>query len=155
MKKKIFIIAIISFLIDQISKIVITNTFSLNETRTIIKSFFSLSYIQNTGAAWGLFEGKTILLAIISLIFLYFFVKYIIELKSINKFNMVSLGLILGGIVGNLFDRIVNNYVIDFLSFRFFSYNFPVFNLADTFIVVGIILIIIETFIEGDKNVSK
>lgn len=155
MKKKIFIIAIISFLIDQISKIVITNTFSLNETRTIIKSFFSLSYIQNTGAAWGLFEGKTILLAIISLIFLYFFVKYIIELKSINKFNMVSLGLILGGIVGNLFDRIVNNYVIDFLSFRLFSYNFPVFNLADTYIVVGIILIIIETFIEGDKNVSK
>ena len=155
MKKKIFIIAILSFFIDLISKIIVSNVFSLNETKTVINSFFSLTYIQNTGAAWGMFEGKTILLAIISLIFLYFFVKYIIELKSIDKLSMVSLGLILGGIVGNLFDRIVNNYVIDFLSFKIFSYNFPVFNLADTFIVVGIILIIVETFIEGDKHVSK
>ena len=155
MKKKIFIIALISFLIDQVSKLVIVNTFSLNEVKTVIKNFFSLSYIQNTGAAWGIFQDKTIVLAIISLIFLYFFVKYIIELKNVNKLSMVSLGLILGGIVGNLFDRIVNNYVIDFLSFKIFSYNFPIFNLADTFIVLGIILIFVETCLKGDKNDSK
>ena len=61
----------------------------------------------------------------------------------------------MGGIVGNLFDRLVRGYVIDFLNFNIFSYDFPVFNIADTFIVVGIILILIEMMIVGDKDESK
>ena len=74
---------------------------------------------------------------------------------KINKRNTLAFGMILGGILGNLSDRIFFGYVIDFLNFKIINYNFPVFNLADTFIVVGVILLIIAIIKGEDKNGSK
>ena len=65
--------------------------------------------------------------------------------EEINKIESISYGMIIGGIIGNLFDRIIYSYVIDFLDFRIFGYHYPVFNLADSFIVIGIIMMIILT----------
>ena len=71
--------------------------------------------------------------------------------------NIESIGIsfLLGGLLGNLFDRLVFGYVIDFFDFRFGKYNYPVFNIADVFIVCGVILIMIDTFCEWRKNGSK
>ena len=152
MKKRMVIIAFICFFIDQLSKFLIISNFDINASKNIIPSFFSITYIRNTGAAWGVFSNGTMLLAVFSIIFLLFAIKYIIDLKEISKLSTISYGMLLGGIIGNLVDRLFRNYVVDFLNFKIFSYNYPVFNIADIFIVIGIFLIIIESFIPNKKN---
>ncbi len=151
MKKKIFIIGLISVIVDQISKILISLNFDVNNSVKVISSFFSITYVKNTGAAWGIFSNGTLVLALISIIFLYFFIDFIVKSDKISKINVFSYGLITGGIVGNLIDRLARGYVIDFLDFKIFSYDYPVFNIADTFIVVGIILLIIDSFIKRSE----
>lgn len=154
MKKRIIFIAFICLFIDQFTKYLIISNFDVGTGKTIISSFFSIAYIRNTGAAWGFFSNGTLFLALISVLFLFFAIKYILDLENISKLSSFSYGLLLGGVVGNLIDRIFRNYVIDFFSFTFFSYNFPVFNVADCFIVIAIILIIVESFIKDRKKSS-
>ena len=148
MKKKVAIIAVICIFIDFISKLLVINNLEVNTGFNIINSFFSILYVKNTGAAWGMFSNGTMILAILSMIFLYFAIKYIYESKNISKLSIISYGILIGGIIGNLIDRLLRGYVIDFLSFNIFGYNFPVFNIADTFIVISIILIVIESIIK-------
>lgn len=149
-KVKLIVMVLIIFFIDRISKILIVNHFNYLSEFVIIKNFFSIIYAKNTGAAWSLFEGKQILLIIISVIFLAFLICFILK-EKLNKVETTSYYLIIGGILGNLYDRIIFNYVIDFLSFNIFSYDFPIFNLADTFIVIGVITLIIS-LLRSDKN---
>ena len=91
-------------------------------------------------------------MAVLSIVFLIFAFKYIYDLKSVSKLSMISYGMLIGGIIGNLIDRVFRNYVIDFLSFNIFGYHFPVFNIADCFIVVSIILIVIESLLKEGKK---
>ena len=153
MKKKIYLLSIIIFIIDLISKQIIINTFSLYQSKTIISNFFYLTYVKNTGAAFSILKDKQILLLIITAIALYIFNKYITKDKF-KKFEYISYPLILGGIIGNMFDRLIYGYVIDFFDFRIFGYNYPVFNLADSFIVIGAIIFIIGN-IKGDLNENR
>lgn len=155
MHKKIYIIGFIGLLIDQISKFFVDSFMSLNSDITIIDGFFSLRYIRNTGAAWGIMSNNTMLLALISVIFLLFFIKFINDNRILTNLDNISFGLIIGGIVGNLIDRLIRTYVIDFFSFNMFGYHFPVFNVADTLIVVAVILLIIESFIGDDRSDSR
>lgn len=142
MKKRPYIIASIFFIIDLISKQIITHTLDIYESITLIPNFFKFTHVNNLGAAWSILENQRILLLIITLIVLFFINKYINK-EDLNNFESFCYGMIIGGIVGNLFDRLIYGYVIDFLDFNIFGYNYPVFNLADSFIVIGIILLII------------
>lgn len=142
MKKRPYIIASIFFIIDLISKQIITHTLDIHESITLIPNFFKFTHVNNLGAAWSILENQRILLLIITLIVLFFINKYINK-EDLNNFESFCYGMIIGGIVGNLFDRLIYGYVIDFLDFNIFGYNYPVFNLADSFIVIGIILLII------------
>ncbi len=153
MNKKVIFVTFFALLIDQISKILISN-FVVNKI-VIINNFFQINYVQNTGAAWSIFQGKQILLIIISILFLIMIYKYSNNFKN-NKKNIIAFGLLYGGILGNLIDRIIHGYVIDFLDFKIFNYDYPVFNMADTFIVIGIILMIIAIFKgEDNENISR
>ena len=154
MKKKVYIISIICILIDFLSKVFISSKLSLGASKTIIKDFFELTLVHNQGAAWGLFNGKVPLLLIISIIFVIFFV-YMIEKNKIDKYEEISYGLILGGVIGNLIDRLFRGYVIDFFNFYIFGYDYPVFNIADTFIVVGVLIIIVFSIKELLSKCSK
>jgi len=154
--KIIYIISIIGVVIDQISKIIIDKVLKLNDSIDIIDPFFNITYIRNTGAAWGIFSNNTMFLALISIMFLIFLIKYIKEnQKDLTKLTSISLGILIGGLVGNLIDRVVRNYVIDFFDFQIFGYDFPVFNIADVLIVLAVILLMIEGFIGDDKNDSR
>ena len=158
MKKKkiiILVLTIVLLLIDQISKIIITNSLSIGESKNVIDGFFSFNYVQNTGAAWGVLSNGSLILAILSAIFLIFFIKYIVDLKKLSMFSVFDFSLLLAGIMGNMLDRFIRGFVVDFFDFVVFSYDYPVFNVADIFIVVGIILLLINMFIEGDYNDSK
>lgn len=151
MKKKIVLGSIIFFIIDFISKVLIDNYFELSIHNFIIKDFFSITKVYNNGASWNMFSGHQLFLITISIVVLIFLFYYNSKFKE-NKRNVLAFSLIYGGIVGNLFDRIFNGYVIDFLDFYIFDYDYPVFNLADTWIVIGTILIIIAIYKREDVN---
>ena len=142
MNKKPYIIALFFFIIDLVSKQIVMHTLEIYKSIPIIKNFFYLTYTQNTGAAWSILKDERIPLLILTVIVLFIINKYINK-ESLKKNELVSYGLIIGGILGNFYDRLVYGYVIDFLDFKIFGYNYPIFNLADSFIVIGIILLII------------
>ncbi len=142
MKKKPYIIAFFFFIIDFISKQIVIHFLSLNESILVIKNFFYLTYTRNNGAAWSILKDQRLLLLIVTVIVLFLINKYMNK-EELSKTENFIYGMIIGGIIGNLFDRIVYASVIDFLDFKIFGYNYPIFNLADTFIVIGIILLII------------
>ena len=143
MKFPLFLTTII-FLIDQISKVLIIKSFRVRASLPIIKDFFYLTYTHNTGAAFSILTGRRLFLIITTFIVIMFIIYYLMKNKITSKLELVSFSLIIGGSLGNLFDRIIRGYVVDFLDFRIFSYNFPIFNLADTFIVIGVLLLIIN-----------
>lgn len=146
--KKMFMITFILVFIDQLSKGLINIYLSLNQTINIIPNFFSLTYVKNIGAAFSIFEGGRYFFILFSIIALNIIYIFFINNKELNKTQVILFSLLQGGIIGNLIDRILYGYVIDFLSFNIFGYNFPIFNIADIFIVISIILLIIV----GDKN---
>ncbi len=149
--KKIIIISLIVVLIDQLTKILIKLNLNLLDTITVIKNFFYITYTTNTGGAWSILENKQILLISISLVFLVVLLSYIKKEENMSNLSIISYSLIIGGIIGNLIDRIFLNHVIDFLSFNIFGYYFPIFNIADSVIVIGIIILIVDT-IRSEKN---
>jgi len=150
LNKKPYIIAFCFFILDLISKQIIVKLIDLHQSIKIIKNFFYLTYTRNTGAAFSILEDERMLFLIITIIALFFINKYMNKEKIKGIDNFIY-GMLIGGILGNLFDRIVYGYVIDFLDFKIFGYNYPIFNLADTFIVIGACLLIICSFIDDLK----
>lgn len=142
---------IIAFLVaaDQFSKQVIVTYLPLNDKRELISNFFYLTNVRNNGAAWSMLEGKQLLFIIITIGAVLLFSYLLFKKNNITKLEKISYLLIIGGAIGNLIDRVINNYVIDFLDFYIFGYDFPVFNLADCFLTVGVFLYIIAAILES------
>ena len=151
LKKKILVIALVGIIVDRISKILVSSS----NGYVVIKNFFNITYAKNFGAAWSMFSGNRLFLIIITVFALLFILFYIYKAKNINKIETLSYGFILGGIIGNFIDRLFFGYVIDFLDFNLFGYNFPIFNIADSLIVIGAIIMIIASFVRGDRNESS
>lgn len=154
MSKKIYIISLIIFILDQITKSLISTYLKLNESIEIIKDFFYIRYINNKGASWGILENNRFLLIGLSIIAIIMIIRYSYSFKK-TKLNTYGFGLLLGGILGNLSDRLIFGYVKDFFDFIIFRYDFPVFNIADISIVIGVVLLIISILKGEDKNGSK
>lgn len=148
------IISIILLCIDQISKLLVVNLLTKTDSITIIKNFFYLTYINNDGAAFSILVGKRIFLILIAVLVIVMLIRYIKKNNIQNKLELVSISLIIGGSLGNLMDRVVRGYVIDFLDFKLFNYNFPIFNLADTFIVIGVFLLLLKE-IRKENNLDS
>lgn len=140
--KKIFIISFIVLVIDIISKRLVINFMIPEESIILIDNFFSLTYVKNTGVAFSFMDGYVPLIIISSMIVLFMIFKYI-KYSDISKWDSIGYSLVIGGAIGNLCDRIVYGYVIDFLDFNIFGLNYPIFNLADTFIVIGVVILLI------------
>ena len=147
----IIILSIIFIIIDQLSKIIIVNNLTNNKSIEVIKSFFYLTYTNNKGAAFSILTGRRILLILVALIVIGVLIYYVRKNKIEGKVNKIALSLVIGGSIGNLIDRILRGAVVDFLDFKIFGYNYPIFNLADTFIVLGVFLLLISMF-RKDKN---
>lgn len=118
-----------------------------------IPGFFKFLYTQNTGAAWSMFSGNTVALIVISVIIIALLGVYVFASKTKNALFYVSLGLIVGGAVGNLIDRIFLGYVRDFIKLEFM--NFPIFNTADCFLTVGVVCLVVYYLIEVVKESKK
>ena len=150
----IIILSIIFLVIDQISKILIIKLLEPNEVITIIKNFFYIIYTNNPGAAFSILLGKRIFLIVVAILIIGILLYYIKKNKVDGKLNIIAFSLIIGGSLGNLIDRIVRGYVVDFISIKLGSYNFPIFNIADTLIVVGVFLLLIGNT-GGNKNDNR
>ena len=141
------LITMLLVVIDQISKELINIYLRLNESVKIINNFFYITNAHNKGAAWSILSGNTLFLIIITFISIYLIYKYTKEYKGIFKY------ILYGGIIGNLIDRISYGYVRDFIDFRIFNYNYPVFNISDICIFIGIFILVIK-IVKDEKDGS-
>ena len=132
------LITMLLVVIDQISKELINIYLRLNESIKIINNLFYITNAHNEGAAWSILSGNTLFLIIITFISIYLIHKYTKEYKGIFKY------ILYGGIIGNLLDRILYGYVRDFIDFRIFNYNYPVFNISDICIFIGMFILVIK-----------
>ena len=138
----LFVILLV--VLDQASKIYLT---LVNKTSPIdlevIRGFFRITYTCNDVAAFSILKGKRVFFIIMTIVVVFLIVYYLLKNKVywVEKYSLL---LIISGAVGNLIDRIMYGYVIDFLDFIIFGYDFPVFNIADSFITIGAIGLIIS-----------
>lgn len=150
MKKRYLITIVLVLMLDLVSKHFAQVYLEHSAAITIIPKFFELTYVTNTGAAWSILEGQRmffIILSIgVSLVLIYTIVK--------EKENLISLALslMLAGTLGNLYDRIFHGFVRDMLSFNIFGYDYPVFNIADSALVLGVVLIIVDMVIKERRG---
>lgn len=148
MNRKILIIGIIALVMDQITKILAESYLILNKSVVVIDNFFSLTLCRNQGAAWGILKDRGWIIIVFSILAILLIYHFIYCFKN-NMRNNIAFGLLFGGLEGNLLDRIIFGYVRDFMDFYLFKYDFPVFNVADICIVVGVILLVIA-IIKGE-----
>ncbi|MDO5714951.1 MAG: signal peptidase II [Tissierellia bacterium] len=140
----VFILSILFIITDQVSKFMVTTYLRGQPPKSIIGEFFQFYYLENTGAAFGILKGSRTIFFIITIIVL--FVLFGILLRDYHNTSTIlkiSFALIIGGTIGNFIDRIRLHYVVDFISIKIFDYNFAIFNLADTYIVLGTFLLMI------------
>lgn len=146
----IYLFIVVSLVsLDQYTKSIILNYFELYESKTIIDGFFSLTYVQNFGAGFSIMQNARTTFLIITPICLIGFTYLFI--KSNDKLSKTALLLMIGGTIGNFIDRIVRIYVVDFLDFIIFGWDFPIFNVADIFLTIGVCLYIIA-LIKEEKD---
>ncbi|MBC1239687.1 signal peptidase II [Nostoc sp. 2RC] len=144
LKNRLFwISAFIAFFLDQITKYWVVQTFSLQQTLPLLPGIFHLTYVTNTGAAFSLLSGKVEWLRWLSLGVSLVLIGLALFGPTLSLWDQLGYGLILGGAMGNGIDRFVLGYVVDFLDFRLI--NFAVFNVADSFISIGIVCLLIAS----------
>jgi len=140
--KKYFRLTLILFLIDRLTKELISRTFEYAQSIPVLKDVLHLTYITNTGIAFGMGQGKNIVFIILSLVIIGILVFFFLKTK--NMVELASLSLILAGALGNMFDRVFYGEVIDFIDLRIW----PVFNLADSFVTIGGVVLFYQEFIK-------
>jgi signal peptidase II len=148
---RIAILALLIFVMDQITKLIVLRFLDFHEERVVIDGFFKFVHWGNTGAAWSMFRGNNAILALTALLALVilFLSRHHFDVHTLA--GQMALGLIFGGILGNLLDRIRVGHVVDFLRFYVIRRNgeeagFPAFNIADSAICVGVGLLFILSF---------
>lgn len=139
MNKIIWVVAALTFLLDQSSKFLVSRSLKLNESLAVIKNTFHITLVHNTGAAFGIFKEQKLFFIIIAVLAVSTIAIYIRKAKKAFFLRDAALALILGGALGNLADRLRLGYVIDFLDFRIW----PVFNVADSAVTIGAIMLVI------------
>lgn len=137
-----FVYIALIVILDQATKFAAKTNLKPVNNIDLIPGIFSLSYVENRGAAFGFFKDNKILLIGVTTLITLFIIYYIIKYKDVNKYFRLSLILIAAGAVGNLIDRIALGYVVDFIHFYYKeAFDFPVFNIADISVVCGTILL--------------
>lgn len=140
--------------IDQLCKYYIVNRFTLNDSLIVIKDFFNITYINNYGAGFSILQDQRIFLCLVSIIAIGILVYLLITEKKNSNLTKASYLMIIAGALGNLIDRIRLGYVVDFLDFNIFGYDFPVFNFADCCITIGC-FIVIFIVLKENKNANN
>ncbi|MGI8315045.1 signal peptidase II [Halobacillus mangrovi] len=147
-----YLLALGMIILDQITKWLVVTNMRIGESIPIIENFFYLTSHRNKGAAWGILQGQMWFFYIVTVIVIGVVIYYIQQYGKESKLAGVALSLILAGAIGNFIDRVLRKEVVDFADTYIFTYDFPIFNVADSSLVIGVILVMIATFLDERKK---
>ena len=157
MRKYFFLTAAAVVLLDRLAKSLVSANIPLHDSISVIPGFFHLTHVENTGAAFGLFAESTAqwkVGALVSFSIIALMIVSVLLWKNSHALSTTAIGLslILGGATGNLWDRMLSGHVVDFLDFYVGNYHWPAFNVADSAIVIGAILLVAEIVFAKSTN---
>ncbi|WP_069366690.1 signal peptidase II [Salisediminibacterium beveridgei] len=147
-----YLIAILVIALDQITKYIVVRQMDQGQSIELISGFLYLTSHRNAGAAFGILQGQMWLFYIATVVVAGVIIYMIITQTKDSRFFGISLGLVLGGAIGNFIDRLLEGEVVDFIDVFIFTYNFPIFNVADMALVIGVGLMMIYFIIEEKRQ---
>ncbi|MDF2903312.1 MAG: lspA [Bacillus sp. (in: firmicutes)] len=150
-----YIIAVFVIILDQLTKWLVKKNLEIGESIKVIDNFLYITSHRNRGAAWGILQGQMWFFYVITVIVIIGIIYYIQTVAKGKWLLGVSLGLMLGGAIGNFIDRVFRKEVVDFINTYIFGYDFPVFNIADSSLVLGVSLLMIHMFYEERGSKEK
>ena len=142
-------------ILDQYVKNLVVLNIELSKRIPLIDDFFSLTYVRNYGAGFSILQNETVFLSVLSIVAVLVLAYLLIKAKKSDTISIISYILIISGALGNLIDRIRLGYVVDFLDFKIFGYDYPVFNIADSFITIGCFILMITVILESKNAKNK
>jgi signal peptidase II len=145
-------IGIFVLFLDQLTKQAVRANFAYGDSHPVIEGFFNLVYVRNDGAAWNILSGHSVILILISAVVLVALGVYRRHFLQDGLLHRILFGLMIGGIAGNLIDRIRFGWVTDFLDFEFGSYHYPSFNVADSAICIAVFLYILTNLFSNKEK---
>lgn len=145
--------------LDQLTKRLIARAIELHDSHEIVPGLASLTHVRNRGAAFGFLSNadlpyQSLLFSLLSLVALLAIAVYAFKLPASQKWTQVALALIMGGAVGNLADRALRGFVIDFVDVYWHAHHWPAFNVADSCISIGVVMLILELLRSGESQTS-
>lgn len=143
-----YILALVIIGIDQLTKKLVVDNMELGESIQVIENFLYITSHRNPGAAWGILAGQMWFFYIVTIVVIVGLVVYIQKMAKQHVLLGTALALMLGGAIGNFIDRVLHQEVVDFVHTYIFGYNFPIFNVADSALTVGVVLLIIFMLFE-------
>lgn len=150
-----FLVAFIVLIIDQITKWLVVNNMTIGQSIPLIQDVFYLTSHRNAGAAFGILQGQRLFFIIVTVIVVIGVIYYLLKVKNEKPLMAWSLALVLGGAIGNFIDRLLTGEVVDFFDVKIslgqFYYDFPIFNIADSALVIGVGLLFLDTILESIK----
>lgn len=147
-----FLISILLIVLDQLSKWWIVQHMELYQSISVISDFFYITSHRNRGAAFGILQEQRWFFIVVTTFVVIAIIVFMVKMKKETVLTKISLSFILGGAVGNMIDRIRTGEVVDFFHFQFGSYHFPIFNVADSAICVGVVLFLIANLLDYKKE---
>ena len=160
MRKSYFIgatlfVTLAVLILDQFTKAYILKTMSVGDSYSVIPGFLNITSHRNTGAAWGILSGKMGFFFLVTIIVLGLLTYFYIKEARGHFWMQMAISLLFAGALGNFIDRMKNGEVVDFIDTYIFGYDFPIFNVADSSLTVGVILILILLLFDSKKNKVK
>jgi len=149
------ILVLLLFMLDYLSKQYIMNHFTLNQSFEIIKGFFNIRYVRNTGAGFSIFQDQRIFLTTVSLLAVILLSYMLYKENKKNALSIFAYLLLIAGALGNLYERALYGSVTDFLDFIIFGWDYPVFNVADIFVCIGAVILIFVSLKKEDYNAKS
>lgn len=149
------VIGLVVLAFDQLTKFIVATRMELGESIPVLGEYFKITSHRNSGAAWGMFEGRMLFFYIITVIVIVFLIYFYKSEAKNNLMMQVGITLLLAGAIGNFIDRLLFQEVVDFIDVLIINYDFPIFNVADSALTVGVIVLLIEVFITGKGNDTK
>jgi signal peptidase II len=143
--------AAVFFILDRITKLMIVNN-SHNLPVSVIDKFFTITFVKNPGVAFGWFPDWKLPPILMALVMIIIITYYSLKLPEEERITRWALALLVGGAVGNLYDRVTYGFVVDFFLFHFGAFDFPVFNIADIIIDLGVFMLFIDIFFLSEDN---
>ncbi|UXR77030.1 MULTISPECIES: signal peptidase II [unclassified Staphylococcus] len=148
-------ILIIVLIADQLTKWVIATQMMIGESFNVIPNFLSITSHRNDGAAWGILSGQMYFFYLITIVIIIALIVFYIKEAKDHMLMQVAISLLLGGAIGNFIDRLLNGQVVDFVDTNIFGYDFPIFNIADASLTIGVVILVIILLTDKSNDKRK